>query len=222
MPQSRIVLIPLGLEPARYAALAARERDLVITTGGVNRSNLGRKGLESFVRSAALLPSLRFVVIGAWMDDAVEHLRSIATPNVTFTGRLSHEAKVAWMSRAAVAVQASQHEAFGLSLAESMLCGCVPVVTPAGALPWVVGGTGVVAGSQSPAHLAHAIEAALGRGPEAGAAARERVLREFTVERRARALEVLLTSCGLVAPSVAPLTGQQTNHLPESRDEAAA
>lgn len=222
VPDARVALIPLGLDPARYASREWRERDLVITTGGVNRSNLGRKGLESFVRAAALLPELRFVVMGAWMDDAIDMLRSIATPNVTFTGRVSHEDKVRWMARAAVAVQASQHEAFGLSLAESMLCGCAPVVTPAGALPWVAGGTGAVAASQAPQHVAQAIEQALSRGTEAGVQARARVLQEFTVERRARSLQGLLAACGLVAPAIAPKSRSAENQSQEVHEEVAA
>ena len=192
VPASRLVLVPLGLDPARYASGVAREPDLVITTGGVNRSNLTRKGLESFVRAAALLPELRFVVIGGWSDDAIEHLRAIAGPNVAFTGRVPHEDKVRWMSRAAIAVQASQHEAFGLSLAEGMLCGCVPVVTDAGALPWVAGGTGAVVSTQEPRSIAEGVRAALALGPAAGRAARERVLAEFTVEARTARLEALL------------------------------
>lgn len=192
VPADRTAMIPLGLDPARYACDAAREPDLVITTGGVNRSNLSRKGLEPFVRAAALRPELRFVVVGAWMDDAIDHLRSIATPNVTFTGRVSHEDKVRWMTRAACAVQASRHEAFGLSLAESMLCGAVPVVTDAGALPWVAGGTGEVIADATPEAIAAGLDAARARGGSAHRAARTHVLEQFTVARRREGLERLL------------------------------
>ena len=191
----RVVLVPHGLDPARYASLARREANRVISVGGVNGSNLTRKGLEPFVRAAALLPGLQFVLVGAWMDGAIDHLRAIATPNVTFTGALSHADKLDQLARAAVVVQASQHEAFGLSLAEGMLCGATPVVTAAGALPWVAGGTGVVAASQEPGALADAIRAAVEMGPAAGAAARARVLAEFTLERRAERLEAVVRRC---------------------------
>ncbi len=218
----RVALIPLGLDPARYVAGEARDPSLVITTGGVNLSNLGRKGLEPFVRAAALLPERRFVVVGAWMDEAVELLRAMGGANVTFTGRVSHEEKVRWMSRASVVAQPSQHEAFGLSLAESMLCGCVPVVTDAGALPWVAGGTGEVVPTQDPAALAQAMERALATAPSRSAAARERILREFTVRRRADALEGLLAGCGLAVPSLAPGRGDERNQSTEHREKRAA
>lgn len=194
VPSERIFLLPHGLDPARYVSGAPRDPALVVTTGGVNRSNLTRKGHEAFVRAAALVPRARFVLIGSWMDDAIERLAEIAPPNVTFTNHLPHELKVDWLTRAAVVVQASQHEAFGLSLAEGMLCGAVPVVTNAGALAWVAGGTGVVVGSQEPADLARGIHEALELPEAARAAARARVLAEFTVEARAEGLEQLIAS----------------------------
>ena len=43
-----------------------------------------------------------------------------------------------------VYVQLSYNEAFGVSLLEAMACGCIPVVSNRGALPWVVGGLGFV------------------------------------------------------------------------------
>jgi glycosyltransferase involved in cell wall biosynthesis len=197
-------LVPLGLDPERYACASAREPGLVVTVGGVYRSNLARKGLEAFVRAAALCPDQRFVLVGPWRDDAIESLRAIATANLTFTGELAHADKVAWLSRAQVIVQASQHEAFGLALAEGMLCGAVPVVTRAGALPWVAGGTGVVVESQDPAALAAGVRAALALPPASGAAARERVLAEFTVQTRAERLASVLAGLGIDAvPSVA-------------------
>jgi glycosyltransferase involved in cell wall biosynthesis len=164
----------------------------------------------------------RFVVVGAWMDDAVGILRAMGGANVTFTGRVSHEEKVRWMSRASVVAQPSQHEAFGLSLAESMLCGCVPVVTDAGALPWVAGGTGEVVPTQDPAGLAQAMERALAKAPSCSAAARERVLREFTVERRSAALERLLAECLLAVPCIAPGRDDRRNQSEEHPEKRAA
>lgn len=200
----QVVRIPLGLDPTRYACEDTRESGLVVTTGGVNHNNLRRKGLEVFVRAAALAPECRFVVIGAWMDDAIELLRALATPNVEFTGRLSHADKVAWLARAEVVVQASQHEAFGLSMAEGMLCGAVPVVTRAGALPWVAGGTGVVIERQAPASLAAGVRAARALGADAGRRARSRVLDEFTEDRRAASLLTLVDGLTTPMPTIAP------------------
>ena len=181
---ARLVIGPHGLDPARYADPGMAREDLAVTVGGVNASNLERKGLEPFVRAAALLPGVRFVVIGAWLDGAVDRLRAIATPNVRFTGRVPHEEKVAWLWRARVVVQASRHEAFGLSLAEGMLCGAVPVVTAAGALPEVLGDAGVMIASPDPHAIADGVRRALDLGADGSRRARERVRTKFTIDQR--------------------------------------
>ena len=149
--------------PAPFKALpqGARER-MALTVGNVDRGNLKRKGHEAFVRTAALLPDVNFVLAGAWADDAADYLRSIATPNVTLTNRLSDEELCDYYRRASIYVQASLHEGFGMSVAEAMLAGCVPVVTLAGALPEVVGDSGVLVDTPAPSAIAAAIEKALG------------------------------------------------------------
>ena len=82
------------------------------------------------------------MLAGEWWDGTGERLAADAAPNVRVTGRLSDEDLDALFASSAVYVQASLHEGFGLSLAEAMLAGAVPVVTSAGALPEVVGETG--------------------------------------------------------------------------------
>jgi glycosyltransferase involved in cell wall biosynthesis len=191
----------LGLDPARYEDHGSDREDVVITVGGVNRSNLDRKGLVPFVRAAALLPGVRFVLVGAWMDDAIDALRALATPNVVFTGRLPHAEKVDWLRRSRVVVQASRHEAFGLSLAEGMLCGAVPVVTAAGALPEVVGNAGVVIPSPEPSALASGIRRALAQ-PDLSGRARARVLEHFTTVQRRRFLHDLLARARERSPTM--------------------
>ena len=165
---------------------------MALTVGNVDRSNLLRKGHESFVRAAALLPDVNFVLAGAWRDGAVDHLRSIATPNVTFTGWLSDDDLRDLYRRAAVYVQASLHEGFGLSVAEAMLAGCVPVVTRVGSLPEVTGTAGVFADSPAPASIAAAITAALNCSEEARAGFRQRILDEFPLEQRGRLIAQLI------------------------------
>jgi glycosyltransferase involved in cell wall biosynthesis len=104
---------------------------MALSVGVVDRVNLERKGHRPFVGSARHLPDVEFVLAGKWSDDAIAQLRTEAGPNVTFTGYLDDEALDDYFVRAAVYVQPSQHEGFGLSVAEAMLARCVPVVTAA-------------------------------------------------------------------------------------------
>ena len=49
-----------------------------------------------------------------------------------------------YLKRAKVYCQLSRDETFGISLVEAMACGCVPVVSDKGALPWIVEETGII------------------------------------------------------------------------------
>ena len=109
-----------------------------------------QKGQLPFVEAARLVPDVRFTFAGKWLDESVEELRARAGENVEFTGWLSDEDLHAAYRRAAVYVQASRHEGFGLAVAEAMLAGCVPVVMNVTAMPEVVGDAGVLIESQEP------------------------------------------------------------------------
>jgi glycosyltransferase involved in cell wall biosynthesis len=160
----------------------------VLTVGNVDRMNLDRKGHEPFVRVAADLPEFEFVLVGAWKDDAVDKLRSIAPKNVSFLGRVDDDKLRACFEEAAVYVQASSHEGFGVSLAEAMLSGCVPVVSRTGALPEVVGSAGFyVDYPVSCSQLALAISKAA-ESRELAEVARERIQSRFPVSIREQGL----------------------------------
>lgn len=183
-PKAAVDVVHHGVPDLAGGAPATAERSGALTVGIVDRRNLLRKGLEPFVRAAAELPGVPFAVAGRFEDeDAAEHLRSLAGPNVELTGWITDEELGRRYATAKVYVQASLHEGFGMSVAEAMLAGCVPVVSAAGALPEVVGDAGVVVGPDE------SLAAGIRRGLEMdGAAARRRVLERFTLEQRAEGL----------------------------------
>ena len=100
------------------------------------------------MQAARELPDVRFTLAGKWLDGSVERLRALAGENVELSGWLTQEELEAAYRRAAVYVQASRHEGFGLAVAEAMLAGCVPVVSNVTAMPEVVGDAGVLIESQ--------------------------------------------------------------------------
>ncbi len=190
--KSQMRTIYIGV-PDRFPSLPQGQRArIVLTVGNVDRSNLLRKGHEAFVRTAALMPDVSFVLAGAWQDSAVDHLRAIATPNVTLTGWLTDEELADYYRRASVYVQVSLHEGFGLSVAEAMLAGCIPVVSRAGSLPEVTGDSAIFVDTLAPAVIAEAITEALAYPDEARAPIRQRILDQFPIEKRGQLLEELI------------------------------
>lgn len=168
-----------------------KKDNLVITVGYVSNSNLKRKGLETFVKSAKYLPNIDFTLIGKHMDKSIFYLKSITAPNVKFTDFVSNDELLKYYQQAKVYVQLSAHEGFGISLAEAMLCECVPVVTNRGAIPEVVGDIGFHVPYADPKATAEAIKEALKSNK--GKEARERIVNNFNIEKREEELMKLIS-----------------------------
>jgi glycosyltransferase involved in cell wall biosynthesis len=189
IPPERVTVIHHGV-PDPFGSLpdAAGRDPMAMTVGHLVRTTLEQKGHRPFVRAAAQLPDVRFVFVGKAHDDAIELLRELAGDNVEFTGWVPDEELHDLYRRAAVYVQASRHEGFGLAVAEAMLAGCVPVVMNVTAMPEVVGDSGVLIESQEPEAVAAGVSEALALGPDAHGRVRERILSEFPLEKRRDAL----------------------------------
>jgi glycosyltransferase involved in cell wall biosynthesis len=179
-PRATVSVVHHGV-PDLGSGLAVPHREGALTVGIVDRRNLLRKGLRPFVEVARELPDVPFTLAGRVEDpEAGEELSSLAGENVTLAGFVDDDALARLYATAKVYVQPSLHEGFGMTVAEAMLAGCVPVVSDAGSLPEVVGDAGVVVARGE--SLADGIRRGLTMD---GAAARERVLERFTIPQRA-------------------------------------
>lgn len=177
-----IDVIYLGVNTNEFKPSGEKD-NLVITIGLVTEGNFKRKGLEPFVRCAKFLPNTKFVLIGKVLDDSMQYLEQIATPNVEF---ISDEKLLEYCHRAKVYVQLSAYEGLGLSIIEAMSCECVPVVTKIGGMPEVVDDTGFYVPGDDPKATAEAIEDAL--SSDKGRAARKRIKSNFPLEKREKEL----------------------------------
>ncbi len=181
----KLQVIYHGLDASTFAALDdTTNRQAVLTVAVVNQESMRRKGLALFVETAKQLPAVPFTLVGPWRDNAIDELRALAPPNVTFVGGLFGNDLVQCMASAQVYVQLSAYESFGMAVAEAMLCGCVPVVTDRGALPEVVGETGFVVAYGDIEATAHAIRQALAADPGSRQQSRQRIIDHFSLEAR--------------------------------------
>jgi glycosyltransferase involved in cell wall biosynthesis len=190
----RVEMIYNGVDTARFTPKSPKE-ELVITVGVITKDTIRLKGLDKFVGSAAVLPDVRFMVVGPSPDGAVEQLKADSPDNVEFSGLVSNESIGEIYGRAKVYCQLSMYESFGLSLVESMSCGCSPVVASSGALPEIVGDSGLVVPCGDVDATARAIREALEKGD--GRKARERAERMFSIQIRER--EIVRVVNGLTA-----------------------
>ena len=171
----------LAAHTDKFKPSKVKKKNAAVTVGTIRWSNLKRKGIETFVRAAKFAPDVDFWVIGTIIDDSIDHLKKIATKNVHFFDFGYNEKKIVEkVQRAKVYVQVSGHEGFGVAMVEGMLCECVPVVTRRGAIPEVVGDTGLYVPLGDAKKTGSAIKQAMSMD---GKKARQRALR-FSVEAR--------------------------------------
>lgn len=169
---------------------------VALTVGFADRSSIHRKGILTFVQASHLLTDVTMVVAGPTHPEVRAILEQAAGPNVRFEGRVSWDRLVALYGSARAYVQASRHEAFGYSVAEAMLHGCVPVVARCYSLPEVVGDSGwYIDDPRDVAQVAAAIRQGLDTPPP-GPPPRDRVLARFSMEaRRVSLLQLVAEVC---------------------------
>jgi glycosyltransferase involved in cell wall biosynthesis len=185
-PRARTRLLYLGFDPESFSD-AGEKRGQVLTIGSVSREYLERKGLDTFARTSRLLSEIDFIVAGRIVDqDVARYLREQGSRRLKLLDYVPQEEMIRLLQESAVYAQFSVHEGFGCSVAEGMLSGCTPVVSNRGALPEVVGDCGYYVPPKEPEAAARAVLQALTR--PTGRAARERILREFSLPERSRRL----------------------------------
>jgi glycosyltransferase involved in cell wall biosynthesis len=190
LPVKETQIIYCGVNTKKFYPQGEKDDKLVITVGEIKWNNLKRKGIEDFVKAAKYLPDVNFVVIGKEEDSSIDYLKNIATNNVTFLGYVNDKDLLWLYQRAKVYAQLSYHEGFGVSVAEAMLCECIPVTSGKGALPEVVGMCGFYTPYGSPALAAVAIKKAL--NADWGKTFRARVLDKFSLDKRINKLREIL------------------------------
>lgn len=190
VPAVQPEVVHLGFEPELYplGVPAAQRKRQVVTVGALRDDYIQRKGLDTFARTSRLLPEVPFIVAGKHINEsAVRLMRELGGPNLQLTDFLPDDALNDLLQNSAVYAQLSLHEAFGCSVAESMLAGCMPVISTEGALAEVVGPVGHIVPPKDPEAAARAIALALDDlHPEA---ARRRIAETFPAHKRAAELQ---------------------------------
>jgi glycosyltransferase involved in cell wall biosynthesis len=130
-------------------------------------------------------------VIGA-TEKAREFLEEKRTSNLRIIGRLTHEELLPYYQRAKVYCQLSVYEAFGMALAEAMLCQCIPLGSNDGATPQVIGDVGFIIESRDTMEAAKTVRKALDSSESLGRLARRRIIEHFSIQQRENALRKVI------------------------------
>lgn len=204
-PKRLIRVVPNGIDTERFRPdQALRARFRAAWGLGEDRIVIGMlarfdptKDYPTFLRAGALFASDREDIVLACVGEGPleESLKALAAGlglegRVLFTGRAEAEQALNGFD---LACSSSISEGFPNAVAEAMACGKACIVTDAGDCALIVGDCGSIAPTRHPQALAGAILHELAvRSPARGAAARQRIIENFSlsrmVERTAAAL----------------------------------
>ena len=178
-----------GIDHLRFRPGSGPRVAQVLTVAGVDSEvRFVTKGVDVLLEIAALTPNVEFHLVGQNSREWGRQLTQLAPKNLHVHGFQDREELLQFFQQSAVYLQSSKYESFGVSLAEAMACGCVPVASNRGALPEIVGDAGFLVEYGDARAFARAIQEALHR-PDLGERSRERIVSRFTLDARHRALQ---------------------------------
>jgi len=193
IPLHRFRIIPNGIDTELFRPIPEikRSKNRIIATNSADTPLKGLYYLLLAIKELSQTHSVNLFVIGEPKKNGGirKLIRKLGIGNqVNFTGRIDHQALVGHYARASLAVVPSIYEGFGLPAGEAMACGIPVVSTTGGALPEVVGKTGILVPPGNYLSLAKAIREILDHPMLArtlGQAGYQRVHDQFTWKKAA-------------------------------------
>ncbi len=168
---------------------APRENRALSVTQLVTELEYILKGIDVFLSTARIMPDVEFDLIGI-RGPALSHARNVAKDlkNVTIVeGPVSYETLLKHYYKASAYCQLSIDETFGVAIAESMSCGCIPVASKIPSLEEVTGGTKYIIDRKNINSVADAIRKSFTADIEERRKCSDHV-KMFNIEHRAKKL----------------------------------
>ena len=144
LSKEKMFVIHTGVDLDYWRPLKGTIRKIdFLTVGNIaDPTTYRRKGIGEFIRMARIMPEFRFAIVG------LQTQYEIHPPNlIVYSEYVSADEVRRLMNRSKVYCQFSLAEGIPNTLIEAMACGCVPCVTDANGMGWLVADTGVVVGS---------------------------------------------------------------------------
>lgn len=159
------------------------KEEIVLTVGIIdNKKSFYLKGIDTFIEVASKMPELKFIIIGLNISK-LSMLTNELPVNIEIIDFVRHTDLPEYYSRAKFYCQFSRSESFGVSIAESMQYGCIPIVTNIGGMPETIGDTGYVV-SRNIEEICKTIRSATSEVIHLQVAAKTRIMNKFSFEQR--------------------------------------
>jgi glycosyltransferase involved in cell wall biosynthesis len=144
------------------------------------------KGIDMVLEAAKLFPQFKFTIIGSKSNDATFEVPQ----NVKIIPFVPHKELREIYCQHDFYLQLSMSEGFGNTLAEAMLCGCIPIGANAGAIPYIIDKNGFILKRKDVDELKGVFLQAMACDQKESLRtfARKSILDRFSIEKRAESL----------------------------------
>lgn len=129
-----VVLIPPGINYAKFSSIKHKPvKNTFLFVGRLSKN----KRIDNLIKTIGALkkkvPGVKLFVVGGDWDDSLKPMQALCRTlgiekNVIFTGKTDDLKLQQYYSRSQFFVSASEYEGFGISVAEAMAAGCVPIL----------------------------------------------------------------------------------------------
>ncbi len=167
-----------------------RKREVVSVIGGNTYKRMMIKGVDLIVETAKLLPEIKFILID--LNEEIFEKNFGTIENVEIIKAMPQSELIKYFQNASVYAQFSLREGLPNSVCEAMLCGAIPVGPNAGGIPIAIGECGFIINERNADAAAKAILDALNSSDELRKCARQRVIENFSFEKREERLLKLI------------------------------
>ncbi|HRG60052.1 MAG TPA: glycosyltransferase family 4 protein [Bacteroidia bacterium] len=150
------------------------------------------KGIDMVIEAAKLFPHFQFTIIGSKSPS----YKFDVPANVKVIPFVEHKNLREIYCKHDFYLQLSMSEGFGNTLAESMLCGCIPIGANAGAIPYIINNNGFIVLRKDLVELKRVFNQAIAYTDKEvlRKSARQFILDNFSIEKRATELYKIINT----------------------------
>jgi hypothetical protein len=191
VPDATVKVLYTGFDAQKFNHNGEEKKSQILTVGAGNtQQRIKLKGIDFFVKLADSLTNFHFIIAGLG-EDARLSLRDVPE-NVQILGHVSDDQLLALYRESKIYAQFSMREGLPSAVCEAMLCECIPIGFNNGGISIAIGDCGFVIenGDMKAAH--RVITKSMAMDSELGKKARQRIIKNFSIQRREKSLFALM------------------------------
>jgi len=193
--KGKVVVIHNGFDPEFWLDKEnVSKKNIIITVANVKSfRNYYLKGIDSFIELAGILPEYTFRIVGLNKEFLSLNADRIKIPdNLEVIEFVRHQDLKRFYREAKVFCLLSLTEGMSNVLCEAMLCECIPVGSDVSFIPDIIGNTGYIVKRRDITEIKQQVLHALNSEEQLGKLARQRILENYTLEKREKILSGMI------------------------------